>query len=341
MTAIARQGPLPAFEGNAMIAVIQLVRILIALLLSAIWTGAPAQQAYPDRPIRLIVPYPAGGSTDVMARAFAQKLAGEVGVPVVVDNRAGAGGNIAASAAAKAPADGYTLFFGAAGPLAVNPALYEKLPYDPVKDFIPIAPVGKMPLFLAVPVTLNVQSLQEFIKLAKARPGQLNFASAGVGGTTHLTMEVLKSRAGINLTHVPYKGTGVADLLGGTIHAMFDGWTTLAPHVQTGKLRFIATSTATRSALEPQVPTLAESGFPGYDLYVWYGLVAPAATPSAIVARLASESEKIMALPEIRSRFAALGMEPMSGGPEQFARHIRLETEKWARIVRESGAKAE
>jgi tripartite-type tricarboxylate transporter receptor subunit TctC len=319
----------------------QLVRTLIALLLSAIWTGAVAQQVYPDRPIRLIVPYPAGGSSDVMARAFAQKLAGALAVPVVADNRAGAGGNIAASAAAKAPPDGYTLFFGAAGPLAVNPALYEKLPYDPVKDFVPIAPVGKMPLFLAVPVTLNVQSLQEFIALAKARPGELNFASAGVGGTTHLTMEVLMSRAGVNLTHVPYKGTGVADMLGGTIHAMFDGWTTLAPHVQTNKLKFIATSTATRSALEPQVPTMAESGLPGYDLYVWYGLLAPATTPSAVVSRLASESEKIMSLPEIRSRFAALGMEPMSGGPGQFARHIRAETEKWAKIVRESGAKAE
>jgi tripartite-type tricarboxylate transporter receptor subunit TctC len=198
-----------------------------------------------------------------------------------------------------------------------------------------------MPLFLAVPVTLNVQSLQEFIALAKARPGELNFASAGVGGTTHLTMEVLMSRAGVNLTHVPYKGTGVADMLGGTIHAMFDGWTTLAPHVQTNKLKFIATSTATRSALEPQVPTMAESGLPGYDLYVWYGLLAPATTPSAVVSRLASESEKIMSLPEIRSRFAALGMEPMSGGPEQFTRHIRAETEKWAKIVRESGAKAE
>jgi tripartite-type tricarboxylate transporter receptor subunit TctC len=319
----------------------QLVRTLIALLLSALWTGAAAQQLYPDRPIRLIVPYPAGGSSDVMARAFAQKLAGALAVPVVVDNRAGAGGNIAASAAAKAPPDGYTLFFGAAGPLAVNPALYEKLPYDPVKDFVPVAPVGKMPLFLAVPVTLNVQSLQEFIALAKARPGQLNFASAGVGGTTHLTMEVLKIRAGVNLTHVPYKGTGVADMLGGTIHAMFDGWTTLAPHVQTNKLKFIATSTATRSALEPQVPTMAESGLSGYDLYVWYGLLAPATTPSAIVSRLASESEKIISLPEIRSRFAALGMEPMSGGPEQFTRHIRAETEKWAKIVRESGAKAE
>jgi tripartite-type tricarboxylate transporter receptor subunit TctC len=319
----------------------QLVRTLIALLLSTIWTSAVAQQVYPDRPIRLIVPYPAGGSSDVMARAFAQKLAGALAVPVVADNRAGAGGNIAASAAAKAPPDGYTLFFGAAGPLAVNPALYEKLPYDPVKDFVPIAPVGKMPLFLAVPVTLNVQSLQEFIALAKARPGQLNFASAGVGGTTHLTMEVLMSRAGVNLTHVPYKGTGVADMLGGTIHAMFDGWTTLAPHVQTNKLKFIATSTATRSALEPQVPTMAESGLPGYDLYVWYGLLAPATTPSAVVSRLASESEKIMSLPEIRSRFAALGMEPRSGGPEQFARHIRAETEKWAKIIRESGAKAE
>lgn len=253
---------------------------LSAAMLAALPPSAGAQ-AYPDKPIRLIVPYPAGGSSDVMARAVAEKLTTALAVQIVVENRAGAGGNIAASVAARASADGYTLFFGAAGPLAVNPALYEKLPFDPVKDFMPIGLVGKMPLFLTVPASLPVQSLKELIELAKARPGQLNYASSGIGGTTHLAMEVLKSQTGAGITHVPYKGTaaGVADMLGGSIQAIFDARPTTGPHVQAGKLKFLAVSTAGRSALEPQLPTVAESGFPGFDLYVWYGLMAPAGTP--------------------------------------------------------------
>ena len=312
----------------------------LALLLGVAAPWAVAQ-SYPARPVRLIVPYPAGGASDVMARTFAQHLGDELGVQIVVDNRAGAGGNIAASAAAKAAPDGYTLFFGAAAPLAVNQALYEKLPFDPVKDFAPISPVGLMPLFLGVPVALKVQSLQEFIALVKARPGQLNFASAGVGGTTHLTMEVLKSRAGLNIVHVPYKGTGVADLLGGGIQAMFDGWATLGPHVPAGKLRLLAVSTAKRSPLEPQIPTVAEQGFPGYDLYVWYGLLAPAGTPRDLIDKLAGVSARAIGKAALKERFASLGMEPMSGTPEQFASFIRTESSKWTRIVHDIGVKAE
>jgi tripartite-type tricarboxylate transporter receptor subunit TctC len=315
---------------------------LSAAMLAALPPGAAAQ-AYPNKPIRLIVPYPAGGGSDVMARAIAEKLATALAVQVVVDNRSGAGGNIAASAAAKAPADGYTLFFGAAGPLVVNPALYEKLPFDPVKDFMPIGLVGKMPLFLTVPVSLPVQSLKELIELAKAKPGQLNYASSGIGGTTHLAMEVLKSQTGAGITHVPYKGTaaGVADMLGGSIQAIFDAWATTGPHVQAGKLRFLAVSTAGRSALEPQLPTVAESGFPGFDLYVWYGLMAPAGTPPEVIAKLSSETAKVMAQADLKDRFASLGMEPMTSTPEQFAAHLRTETAKWAKIVRDSGARAE
>jgi tripartite-type tricarboxylate transporter receptor subunit TctC len=319
------------------------VPALAALVLSMLSPGAAAQQSYPDRPIRLIVPYPAGGGTDVMARAFAQKLAGALAVQVIVDNRAGAGGNIAASAAAKAPPDGYTLFFGAAGPLAVNPALYEKLPFDPIKDFMPIGLVGMMPLFLTVPASLEVHSLKELIALAKAKPGQLNYASAGIGGTTHLAMERLKSQTGASITHVPYKGTaaGVADMLGGNIQVIFDAWPTTGPQVQAGKLRYLAVSTAARSALEPKLPTVAESGFPGFDLYVWYGLMAPAGTPPEVIARLSSETARTMALPDLKERFSSLGMEPMSSTPEQFAAHLRAETAKWAKIVRESGATAQ
>jgi len=320
-----------------------LATAFVVLLLSTMSTGAAAQQGYPDKPIRLIVPYPAGGGTDVMARAFAQKLAAALAVQVVVDNRAGAGGNIAASAAAKAPPDGYTLFFGAAGPLAVNPALYAKLPFDPVKDFAPIGLVGLMPLLLTVPTSLDVHSVKDLIALAKARPGQLNYASSGIGGTTHLAMERLKSQSGVNITHVPYKGTaaGVADMIGGNIHVIFDAWATTGSHVQAGKLRYLAVSTAARSALEPKVPTLAESGFPAFDLYVWYGLMAPAGTPPEVIARLSSETMKVMAQSDLKERFASLGMEPMSSTPEQFAAHLRAETAKWARIVRESGARAE
>jgi tripartite-type tricarboxylate transporter receptor subunit TctC len=321
-------------------------RWLVALPLALLMLASPlvaSAQAYPHKPIRLIVPYPAGGATDVMARAIAAKMATALAVQMVVENRTGAGGNIAAAAAAKSAPDGYTLFFGATGPLAVNPALYDKLPFDPVKDFAPIGMVGLMPLFVTVPVTLRANSLKDLVALAKARPGSLNYASSGVGGTTHLAMELLKSHAGAEITHVPYKGTaaGVADMLGGNIDAMFDAWPTTGPHVQTGKLRFLAVSTAQRSALEPQVPTVAESGFPGFDLSVWYGLLAPAGTPPEIIARLSAETAKVMASPELKERFAALGMEPLTSTPAQFASHIRSETTKWAKVVRDSGAKAE
>ncbi len=313
-----------------------------SLMLAAAFPAAAADP-YPNKPIRLIVPYAAGGGTDVMARAFAQRLASALSVQIVVENRNGAGGNIAASAVAKAPPDGYTLFFGATGPLAVNPALYEKLPFDPVKDFAPIGLVGSMPLFLTVPASMPVKSVKDLVALAKAKPGQLNYASAGIGGTTHLAMEVLKSETGANLTHVPYKGTaaGVADMLGGNIQVIFDAWTSTSPHVESGKLKYLAVSTTARSALAPQVPTMTESGFPGFNVFVWYGLLAPAGTPTEVVDKLGRETLKVMAQPELKEAFARLGMEPMSGGPEPFAAFIRSETVKWAKIVRDAGAKAE
>ncbi len=315
---------------------------LCSLTLAAAFPAAAAEP-YPNKPIRLIVPYAAGGGTDVMARAFAQRLASALSVQIVVENRTGAGGNIAASAVAKAAPDGYTLFFGAAGPLAVNPALYDKLPFDPVKDFAPIGLVGSMALFLTVPASMPVKSVKDLVALAKAKPGQLNYASAGIGGTTHLAMEVLKTETGANLTHVPYKGTaaGVADMLGGNIQVIFDAWTSTSPHVESGKLKYLAVSTSARSTLAPQVPTMAESGFPGFNVFVWYGILAPAGTPSEVVDKLGRETLKVMAQPELKEAFARLGMEPMSGGPEQFAAFIRSETVKWAKIVRDAGAKAE
>ncbi len=315
---------------------------LCSLMLAAAFPAAAAEP-YPNKPIRLIVPYAAGGGTDVMARAFAQRLASALSVQIVVENRTGAGGNIAASAVAKAAPDGYTLFFGAAGPLAVNPALYDKLPFDPVKDFAPIGLVGSMALFLTVPASMPVKSVKDLVALAKAKPGQLNYASAGIGGTTHLAMEVLKTETGANLTHVPYKGTaaGVADMLGGNIQVIFDAWTSTSPHVESGKLKYLAVSTSARSTLAPQVPTMAESGFPGFNVFVWYGILAPAGTPSEVVDKVGRETLKVMAQPELKEAFARLGMEPMSGGPEPFGAFIRSETVKWAKIVRDAGAKAE
>jgi tripartite-type tricarboxylate transporter receptor subunit TctC len=299
--------------------------------------------AYPNRPIHLIVPYPAGGSTDIMARAFADKLGAALGGQIVVDNRAGAGGNVAASVAAKSAPDGYTLFFGAAGPLAVNPSLYEKLPFDPVPEFAPIGIVGSMPLFLTVPAALPVRSLQDLVAIAKANPGSLNYASSGVGGTTHLAMEWFSSQAGAKFTHVPYKGTaaGVTDMIAGRIQIIFDAWPTTSAYVREGKLRYLAVSTATRSALEPGVPTMTELGLADFDLYVWYGLMAPAGTPRELVETLSRLTTRITADPELRARFAALGMEPLAGTPERFVDHLRAETAKWSQIVKLSGAKVE
>ena len=319
-----------------------LFALLTALLLGTATFDALAQ-AYPSRPVQLIVPYPAGGASDIMARAFSEKLSAGLGVQVIVDNRAGAGGNLAASAAAKAAPDGYTLFFGAAGPLAVNPALYTKLPFDPVKDFAPIGLVGSMALFLTVPAELPVKSLSDLIALSKAKPGTLNYASSGVGGTTHLAMEWFKSQAGADITHVPYKGTaaGVADMVGGRIQVIFDAWPTTSSHVRSGKLRYLAVSTAQRSALEPGVPTMTELGLNGFDLYVWYGLMAPAGTPADIVRRLSRLTTDITTKADLRERYASLGMEPLTGSADRFAEHLRVETDKWARIVKLSGARAE
>lgn len=300
-------------------------------------------QTYPARPVQLIVPYPAGGPSDVMARTYAEKLAAALGVQVVVDNRAGAGGNLAASVAAKAPPDGYTLFFAATGQLAINPTLYGKLTFDPVKDFAPVALVGSMPLFLSVPADSPFKALPDVVAAAKAKPGALNYASSGIGGTTHLLMEWFKSQAGIDMTHVPYKGTapGVADMLGGRIQLMFDAWPNVGPQVRAGKLRFLAVSTGRRSTLEPDVPTMTELGLSGFDLHVWYGVLAPTGTPPDIVDKLSRLTAGITANADLRSRFALLGMEPLAGGPDRFAEYLHAEADKWGRIVKLSGAKAE
>lgn len=321
-------------------------RLCFGLSVSALLIAAPQgtfAQSYPTKPIRLLVPYAAGGATDIMARVVAQKLSENLGQQVVVENRPGAGGNIAADAVAKAAPDGYTLFFGSTGPLVINPSLYAKLSFEPVKDFAPIGLVGDMPLFLVVPVSQPVHSIKDLIALAKAKPGQLNYASSGVGGTTHLAMELFKTTAGVDILHIPYKGTaaGVADMLAGNIQVMFDVMATSGPHVKTGKLRFIGVTTTKRSAFAPDVPTIADAGFPGFEATFWTGFLAPAGTPREIINKLSAELAKVIALPELRERFATLGMEPRTSNPEQFAAFIRSETVKWAKVVRDSGAKAD
>jgi tripartite-type tricarboxylate transporter receptor subunit TctC len=316
--------------------------ITALMVLAAVATDAAAQ-AYPNKPIRLIVPYAAGGATDLMARSIAQKLGTGLGVQVIVDNRGGAGGNIAAEMAAKAPPDGYTLFFGATGQLVINPALYAKLNFDPMKDFAPIGLVGQLPLFLTVPATSPVNSVAELVAAVRAKPDKFNYGSSGIGGTTHLAMEMLKAHTGMSITHVPYKGTAAAvnDMLGGSLQVMFDAWATTGTHVHSGKLRFLAVSSAARSSFEPKVPTVAESGYPGFDLGVWYALLAPAGTPPDVIARLSAETAKVTAQHELKQIFATMGMEPMTGSAEQLGSFMRSEAVKWAKVVRDSGAKAE
>lgn len=317
--------------------------LISALLVMAAVATDAAAQVYPNKPIRLIVPYAAGGATDLMARSIAQKLGAGLGVQVTVDNRGGAGGNIAADMAAKAPPDGYTLFFGATGQLVINPVLYAKLPYDPMKDFAPVGLVGQLPLFLTVPATSPVNSLAELVAEVRARPSKFNYGSSGIGGTTHLAMEMLKVHTGMNITHVPYKGTAPAvnDLLGGSLQAMFDAWATTGPHVQAGKLRFLAVSSAARSSFEPKVPTVAESGYPTFDLGVWYALLAPSGTPPDVIARLSAETAKVTSQPEVKQIFATMGMETMTSSADQLGIFMRSEAVKWAKVVRDSGAKAE
>ena len=305
--------------------------------------GAAWAQGFPSKPIRLVVPYPAGGATDTAARTVAQKLTEALAQQVVVDNRAGAGGNIAADLVAKAPADGYTLFFGVPSTLVINPHMFSKLSFDPQKDFVPVGMVTVMPLFVAVPATLPVTSLKELVALAKAKPGALSYGSSGVGGTSHLAVELFKSVAGVDIVHVPYKGTAaaVADILTGNIQLIFDAYATSAPQVKAGKMRFLAVGTAKRSSLEPALPTVAESGYPGFDASFWCVIVAPTGTPKDVVARLNTELNKVMALPDVRERLAGLAMEPLSGTPEQAAAFIRSEDVKWAKVVKDSGAKAD
>ncbi|MGQ0525190.1 MAG: Bug family tripartite tricarboxylate transporter substrate binding protein [Betaproteobacteria bacterium] len=299
-----------------------------------------AQQAYPTKPIRMICPFPPGGTTDVVARLVAQKLTEAWKEQVIVDNRTGAGGIIGTELAAKAPADGYTVLLGSITTHAVNPALYKKLNFDPIKDFTPVSLVVSSPQLLAVHPSVAAKSVKDLIALAKAKPGQLNYASAGVGTSPHLTFELFKSMAGIEAVHVPYKGTGpaITELIGGQVQMMITGVVALMPHVKSGKLRGLGVTSAKRVAALPDLPTVAESGVPKFDVSSWFGVFLPAGTPKPIVTKMNQEVRKIVEIPDVRQKLISLGADPESNTPEEFVAYVKSEMAKWGKVVRDTGA---
>jgi tripartite-type tricarboxylate transporter receptor subunit TctC len=320
----------------------QLAFAFVAVALG-ICPAAVAQPAYPAKPVRIVVPFPAGGTTDILARAAAQKLSETWGQQAIVDNRPGAGGNIGAELVAKSAPDGYTLLMGTVGTHAINASLYPKMAYDHVKDFVPVILVAGVPNVLVVHPSLPVNSVQELIAYAKANPGKLNFASSGSGTSIHLSGELFKVMTGVQMTHVPYKGSAPAltDLMGGQVQLMFDNLPSSLAFIKAGKLRALAVTSAQRSPALPDVPTVAESGVPGFEASSWFGLLAPAGTPRNVVMKINADTAKWLSSPDAKEKLAAQGAAAAGGTPEDFAKHIQAETAKWARVVKESGAKVE
>jgi tripartite-type tricarboxylate transporter receptor subunit TctC len=305
--------------------------------------AAAAADAYPAKPIRFVVAFPPGGGTDIIARSIAQKLSERLEQQVVVDNRPGAGGNIGTDIVAKSAPDGYTMLMGSAGPLAINASLFAKMPFDPVRDLAPVTLAASTPNVLVVHPSLKAATVNELIALARTRPGEINFASSGHGTPAHLAGELFNSMAGVKLVHVPYKGTApaLADLLGGQVQLMFSTMPPALPHVKDGKLRALAVTSRKRSRATPDLPTVDEAALPGFEANTWHGVVLPAGTPPAIIARLNREIVAILHLHDIVERLSSQGAEALGSTPEEFAAYIRSETLKWAKVVRDSGAKAE
>jgi tripartite-type tricarboxylate transporter receptor subunit TctC len=311
---------------------------LLAAFLTAFLDGAASAQAYPSKPVRLIVPFAAGGGNDNVARLVGKRLSEGLGQPVVVDNHPGAGGVLGAEAAARSAPDGYTLFLGGVGSHAINPNLMKNLPYDPIRDFAPVELLAQAPLVLVVHPSIPARSLAEFVAYARAHPGKLNFASNGNGSSSQLAAVMFESMAGIDMVHVPYKGLSPAltDLLSGQVQLMFSSVVAILPHIKAGKVRALAVTGTKRLASTPGLPTIAESGFPGYEASSWYGILAPAGTPRDIVTKLNAELSKALSQPEVRNSLLAEGAEPVGGTPEQFAAHIRSEKERLGRVIREA-----
>ncbi len=316
-----------------------------ALTLCVLCSANVFSQTYPAKSIRFIVPFPAGGGNDLLAREIGQRLTESMGQSVVTDNRPGASTIIGTSLAAKSPPDGYTIFMGNNSTLCINPSMFRNLPYDPIKDFAPITLVATVPMALLVNTSLQVKNVKELIALAKARPGQLNFASTGTGLAVHLAGEMLKSMAKINITHVPYKGAGPAliDTIGGHVEMTFNNVLSAVPYVKDGKLRAIAVTGLNRSSALPDVPAMREAGpeLANYESNIWYGVLVPAATPKDIVNRLHSEIVKALHVPSLRDRLAREGAEVVGNTPDEFERIIRDDIEKWARVVKQSNLKVE
>jgi tripartite-type tricarboxylate transporter receptor subunit TctC len=315
---------------------------LACAALGSALTGPVLAQAYPVKPVRIVVPSSAGGGTDIVARILAPDLSKRLGQQFVIENRAGAGTMIGIEVAAKSPADGYTLLMGLST-LAINSALYKKVPYDPVRDFAPITVAVSSGSIIVVHPSVPVKTVKELIAFARARPGQLNYASAGTGTYPHMTMELFLSMAKLKMVHIAYKGTGPAmiDMLAGHTAVMAGTMVTTVPQIRAGRLRGLGITTPERNNAAPEIPTVAEAGLPGFESVQWYGLLAPANTPRDIVNRLHGETVKILQQPEIRQRFAGDGVDPVGNTPEQFAAYIKSELTKWAKVAREAGIKPE
>jgi tripartite-type tricarboxylate transporter receptor subunit TctC len=319
---------------------------LSALALAAL--PAAAQSGWPSKPVRIVVPFAAGGTTDILARAIAPELSRAFGQQFIVDNRGGAGGNVGADIVAKSPADGYTLLMGTVGTHGINRALYEKLPFDPIKDFAPITLVAGVPNVMVMQTekarSMGINNVADFIKYAKAHPGKLNMASSGNGTSIHLAGELFKSMSGTYMVHFPYRGSGPAllDMVGGTMDVMFDNLPSSMPQIKAGKLKALAVTSKQRSAALPDVPTVEEAaGLKGFDATSWFGLLAPAGTPADIVNRIQQETAKALNTPAIKEKLLAQGAIPSGNTPAEFARHIDAEHRKWAQVVKASGAKVD
>jgi tripartite-type tricarboxylate transporter receptor subunit TctC len=315
------------------------LKLLVACLAFA--SGAVLAQGYPNRPVKIVVPYAPGGLPDTMARIVGAKLGDATGQQFVIENRGGAGGITGVTEVVKAAADGYTLLVADVGQIAINPHLFSKLPYDPIRDLAPVSLIGTSPLYLVAHPSVRAANFRELIALAKAEPGKLNYGSSGTGSIHHLATEALKSGLGLDLVHVPYKGTGqsVPALLGGQVSLLYSALPSIAGHVKDGKVKLLAISTAQRSPQTPDVPTVAESGIPGYEFVAEIGLLAPAGTPREAISRLAAEMAKAVKLPDVAQRFGQLGIEPVGSTPDAYSAINKAAYEKYGRVVKATGAK--
>ena len=315
------------------------IRITIVSVVFAAVASLVQAQSYPTKPIRFIVPFPPGGGNDTIARQVGQKLSAVFGQQVLVDNRPGAGGVIGAELAAKSPPDGYTLFLAGVASHGINPNLRRNLPYDPVRDFDAVSLIASAPLLVVVHPALPVKSIRELVTLAKAKPGQVNFASNGAGGSSHLAVELFKMMTGTNMLHVPYKGLSLAltDLLSGEVQVMFSSAVAMLPQVKAGRLRAIAMTGAERSPAIPDIPTVAEAGVPGYETGSWYGVVAPAGTPQTAISRLNQEIVHFVRAPETIERMNAEAVIPVGSSPAEFSNHIKKELARWAQVIKQAG----